>query len=86
MHLYGRDDVSPCIAEHAIFVDKVRSGWRPRAPLIRGVHFVMNEPAVAFADASSFWSLTVDLHFFKVHLSEATVSLPRLSCARDIIL
>ena len=76
MHLYGRDDVSPCIAEHAIFVDKVRSGWRPRAPLMRGVHFMMSEPAVAFADASSFWSLTVDLHFFKVHLSEAIVSLP----------
>ena len=76
MHLYGRDDVSPCIAEHAIFVDKVRSGWRPRTPLMRGVHFMMSEPAVAFADASSFWSLTVDLHFFKLHLSEAIVSLP----------
>ena len=76
MHLYGRDDVSPCIAEHGIFVDKVRGGWRPRTPLMRGVHFVMNEPAVVFADSSHFWSLTVDLHFFKVHFSEAPAALP----------
>ena len=76
MHLYGRDDVSPCIAEHAIFVAKVRSGWRPRTPLMRGVHFIMNKPAVAFADASSFWSLTVDLQFFKMHLSSENVALP----------
>ena len=76
MRLYGRDDVSPCVAEHGLFVDKVRSGWRPRTPLMRGVHFVMKEPSVVFADASHFWSLAVDLHFFKMHLSEATTALP----------
>ena len=76
MHLYGRDDISPCIAEHRIFVDKVRGGWRPRTPLMRGVHFILNEPSVAFADASSFWSLSVDLHFFKLHLTEDSVALP----------
>ena len=36
-----------------LLVDKVRSGWRPCTPL-RGVHFLMNEPCVAFADASNF--------------------------------
>ena len=43
---------------------------------MRGVHFIMNEPCVAFADASNFWSLAVDLRFFKMHLTEATIALP----------
>ena len=66
MRLYGRDDVSPCIAQHMKFIQAVRQGWRARTPLLRGVSFAAEEPSLHFADPSRFWHFRENLHFFKM--------------------
>ena len=66
MRLYGRDDVSPCIAQHMKFIQAVRQGWRARTPLLRGVSFAAEEPSLHFADTSRLRQFRERLHFFRV--------------------
>ena len=81
MRLYGRDDVSPCITQQIKFINTVRQGWRARTPLLRGVAFTAEEPALHFVDSSRFWHFRGRPQFFKMSSPSDEPSVEAPECA-----
>ena len=75
--LYGRDDISPILLTQHQFVRDVHSGWRPRAPVLRGVTYLPSEPTVDLdaVDLTSVQALA-ELHFFHVGVAPRSMPLP----------
>ena len=81
MRLYGRDDVSPCITQQIKFINTVRQGWRARTPLLRGVAFTAEEPALHFVDSSRFRHFRGRPEFFKISSPSDEPSAAAPECA-----
>ena len=65
--LYGRDDISPLLLTQDQFIERVRHGWRARAPLLRGVKFMPCETTFMVAPVDKLQSVSpVILHFFNL--------------------